>query len=182
MPKPNTPSEAPDGSLSRKKKIFAFLTASVLVVALNYFFARSLFLIFVHYHPLEKAVAIVFFICEAFIMFQTIGFFLTVLRVHQKPRLPMAPDWVIPVDAPRLDAVSPMDLPRVDTGAAMDVPVGSVSDLTDPKALADTHMKARLQIAGMAAVGDDSDQFSKAIAEESKGWAVVVKNRGLTAN
>ena len=50
------------------------------------------------------------------------------------------------------------------------------------KALNDTHMKARLQVAGMAAVGDDPAHFSKAIAEESKRWAVVVKNRGLKAN
>ena len=49
------------------------------------------------------------------------------------------------------------------------------------KALNDTHMKARLQVAGMAAVGDDPAHFAKAITEESKGWAVVVKNRGLKA-
>ena len=50
------------------------------------------------------------------------------------------------------------------------------------KALNDTHMKARLQVAGMAAVGNDPAAFSREIAEESKRWAVVVKNRGLQAN
>lgn len=50
------------------------------------------------------------------------------------------------------------------------------------KALNDSQMKARLQVAGMAAVGNDSAEFTKAIVEETKGWAVVVKNRGLTAN
>ena len=50
------------------------------------------------------------------------------------------------------------------------------------KALNDSQMKARLQVAGMAAVGNDSAEFTKEIAEEAKGWAVVVKNRGLTAN
>jgi tripartite-type tricarboxylate transporter receptor subunit TctC len=50
------------------------------------------------------------------------------------------------------------------------------------KALNDTQMKARLQVAGMAAVGNSPKEFSAAIAEESKRWAEVVKNRGLQAN
>jgi tripartite-type tricarboxylate transporter receptor subunit TctC len=50
------------------------------------------------------------------------------------------------------------------------------------KALNDTEMKARLQVAGMAAVGNQPAAFSADIAEESKRWAEVVKNRGLQAN
>ena len=50
------------------------------------------------------------------------------------------------------------------------------------KALNDTQMKARLQVAGMAAVGNMPTEFSADIAEESKRWAEVVKNRGLKAN
>lgn len=50
------------------------------------------------------------------------------------------------------------------------------------KALDDTHLKARLHVAGMAPVGNTPAQFTAAIAAESKLWAGVVKNRGLKAN
>ena len=50
------------------------------------------------------------------------------------------------------------------------------------KALDDTHLKARLHVAGMAPVGNTPKQFASAIVAESKLWAEVVKNRGLKAN
>ena len=50
------------------------------------------------------------------------------------------------------------------------------------KALNNTEMKARLYVAGMAPVGNSPAEFAAEIAEESKLWARVVKNRGLKAN
>jgi tripartite-type tricarboxylate transporter receptor subunit TctC len=50
------------------------------------------------------------------------------------------------------------------------------------KALGSTEMKARLFVAGMAPVGNTPAEFAADIAEESKLWARVVKNRGLKAN
>ena len=50
------------------------------------------------------------------------------------------------------------------------------------KALDDTHLKARLHVAGMAPVGNTPKQFASAIVAESKLWEEVVKNRGLKAN
>jgi tripartite-type tricarboxylate transporter receptor subunit TctC len=50
------------------------------------------------------------------------------------------------------------------------------------KALDNTEMKARLYVNGMAPVGNSPAEFAAAIAEESKLWARVVKNRGLQTN
>ena len=68
------------------------------------------------------------------------------------------------------------------------LPAGTPKTIVDKihrdtvKALNDTAMKARLFVAGMAAVGNKPAEFSAAIAEESKRWARVVNNRGLKAN
>ena len=48
--------------------------------------------------------------------------------------------------------------------------------------LAATDFKARLYVQGMAPVGNTPAQFAKAMDEESKHWAAVVKNRKLSAN
>jgi len=50
------------------------------------------------------------------------------------------------------------------------------------KVLAATDFKARLYVQGMAPVGNTPAQFAKAMDEESKHWAAVVKNRKLSAN
>jgi len=48
--------------------------------------------------------------------------------------------------------------------------------------LAETDTKARLYVQGMKPVGNTSTEFSKAMDDESKRWAAVVKNRRLTTN
>ena len=50
------------------------------------------------------------------------------------------------------------------------------------KALNNTEMKARLYVNGMVPVGNSPAEFAADIAEESKMWARVVRNRGLKAN
>ena len=50
------------------------------------------------------------------------------------------------------------------------------------KALNNTEMKARLYVNGMVPVGNSPSEFAADIAEESKMWARVVRNRGLKAN
>jgi tripartite-type tricarboxylate transporter receptor subunit TctC len=50
------------------------------------------------------------------------------------------------------------------------------------KVLADTDVKARLYVQGMTPVGNTSEEFAKAMDEESQHWAAVVKNRKLSAN
>lgn len=48
--------------------------------------------------------------------------------------------------------------------------------------LAETDTKARLYVQGMTPVGNGSAEFAKAMDNESKRWAAVVKNRKLTTN
>jgi tripartite-type tricarboxylate transporter receptor subunit TctC len=50
------------------------------------------------------------------------------------------------------------------------------------KVLGDVDVKARLYVQGMTTVGNSSAAFAKAMDEESKHWAAVVKNRHLSAN
>jgi tripartite-type tricarboxylate transporter receptor subunit TctC len=50
------------------------------------------------------------------------------------------------------------------------------------KVLATTDAKARLYVQGMTPVGNAPSAFAKAMDEESQHWALVVKNRKLTAN
>ncbi|MBA3476903.1 MAG: tripartite tricarboxylate transporter substrate binding protein [Lautropia sp.] len=68
------------------------------------------------------------------------------------------------------------------------VPAGTPKAIVDKihrdtvKALSNTEMKARLFVNGMVPVGNTPAEFTAAIAEESRLWARVVKNRGLKAN
>jgi tripartite-type tricarboxylate transporter receptor subunit TctC len=48
--------------------------------------------------------------------------------------------------------------------------------------LASTDVKARLYVQGMKPVGNTPAEFGKAMDEESKHWAAVVKNRKLSVN
>ena len=50
------------------------------------------------------------------------------------------------------------------------------------KVLAEPDMKARLEALGMAGVGNRPDAFARAIADESKMWAQVVRQRNLSTN
>jgi tripartite-type tricarboxylate transporter receptor subunit TctC len=50
------------------------------------------------------------------------------------------------------------------------------------KALANVEMKARLYVNGMVQVGNSPAELAADIAEESKMWARVVRNRGLKAS
>ena len=50
------------------------------------------------------------------------------------------------------------------------------------KVLASTDVKARLYVQGMTPVGNASSDFAKAMDAEAQHWAVVVKNRKLSAN
>jgi tripartite-type tricarboxylate transporter receptor subunit TctC len=50
------------------------------------------------------------------------------------------------------------------------------------RALADADMKSRLEALGMQAVGNKPDAFARAIVDESKRWAEVVRVRKLSAN
>lgn len=50
------------------------------------------------------------------------------------------------------------------------------------KALADTQIKGRLFVAGMAPVASSPADLAKQVDAELKRWAVVVKNRKLSAN
>jgi tripartite-type tricarboxylate transporter receptor subunit TctC len=50
------------------------------------------------------------------------------------------------------------------------------------KVLAEPDMKSRLEGLGMAGVGNRPDAFARAIAEESKMWAQVVRQRKLSTN
>jgi tripartite-type tricarboxylate transporter receptor subunit TctC len=50
------------------------------------------------------------------------------------------------------------------------------------KVLAATDIKARLYVQGMKPVGNTPAEFAKAMDDESKHWAAVVKNRKLSAN
>jgi tripartite-type tricarboxylate transporter receptor subunit TctC len=50
------------------------------------------------------------------------------------------------------------------------------------KVLAATDIKARLYVQGMTTVGNTPAEFTKAMDDESRHWAEVVKNRKLSAN
>jgi len=49
-----------------------------------YFLARSVFIIFAKYQPLEKILAVLFLIAEIFVMFQAFGYFGTIYRLNRK--------------------------------------------------------------------------------------------------
>lgn len=48
--------------------------------------------------------------------------------------------------------------------------------------LAESETKARLYVQGMTPVGNTSAEFAKAMDAESELWAIVVKNRNISAN
>jgi tripartite-type tricarboxylate transporter receptor subunit TctC len=48
--------------------------------------------------------------------------------------------------------------------------------------LAETPIKARLYVLGMAPIGSSPEQLARQVNEEMKRWAVVAKNRKLSAN
>jgi len=50
------------------------------------------------------------------------------------------------------------------------------------KVLDNSQMRGQLFVQGMTPVGNQSDEFAKAIKEESAKWAKIVKERKLTAN
>jgi tripartite-type tricarboxylate transporter receptor subunit TctC len=68
------------------------------------------------------------------------------------------------------------------------VPSGTPKDVVDKiytdvsAVLKDPDMQAKLAGQGMTPVANTPDQFAKQIAEESQGWATIVKNRNLKVN
>jgi tripartite-type tricarboxylate transporter receptor subunit TctC len=67
-------------------------------------------------------------------------------------------------------------------------PTGTPKDVVDKirrdtaSALNETHIKARLSVQGMTPAATSPAEFAKAIDEESKKWAAVVKNRKLSVD
>ena len=67
-------------------------------------------------------------------------------------------------------------------------PAGTASSILEKvqrdsvKVLAATDVKARLYVQGMTPVGNASSDFAKAMDAEAQHWALVVKNRKLSAN
>jgi len=106
---------------------------------------------------------------------------LRALAVTSKTRSPLLPD---------VPTVAESGLPGFENSGwfGFMLPAGTPQPIVDKihkdtlKALEDTHLRARLHVAGMAPVGNTPKQFAGEIAAESKLWAEVVKNRGLQAN
>ena len=100
------------------------------------------------------------------------------LAVTSKTRSPLLPE---------VPTVAESGLPGFENSGwfGFMLPAGTPQAIVDRiyrdtlKALDDTHLKARLHVAGMAPVGNTPKQFVGAIAAESKLWAEVVKNRNL---
>jgi cellulose synthase (UDP-forming) len=61
----------------------AFLVALFVSIAV-YFLARSVFLAFAGYGPLEKTLSILFFFSEAFIMFHAVGYFANIYNMNRR--------------------------------------------------------------------------------------------------
>ena len=106
---------------------------------------------------------------------------LRALAVTGKERSPLLPD---------VPTVAESGLPGfVNTGwFGLLAPAGTPPDVVakiqrdTAKAVADTQMKARLQVLGMEPVGSTSADFARQMEGESTHWAQVVKNRKLKAN
>jgi tripartite-type tricarboxylate transporter receptor subunit TctC len=106
---------------------------------------------------------------------------LRALAVTGKTRSPLLPD---------VPTASESGLPGFENSGwfGLFAPAGTPPDVLAKiqrdslKVLAATDFKARLYVQGMAPVGNTPAQFAKAMDEESKHWAAVVKNRKLSAN
>jgi len=106
---------------------------------------------------------------------------LRALAVTGKTRSPLLPD---------VPTASESGLPGFENSGwfGLFAPAGTPPDILAKiqrdslKVLAGTDFKARLYVQGMAPVGNTPAQFAKAMDEESKHWAAVVKNRKLSAN
>ena len=106
---------------------------------------------------------------------------LRALAVTGKERSPLLPD---------VPTVAESGLPGfVNTGwFGLLAPAGTPAEVVakiqrdTAQAVADTQMKARLQVLGMEPVGSTSADFAKQMEGESTHWAQVVKNRKLKAN
>ena len=106
---------------------------------------------------------------------------LRALAVTGKTRSPLLPD---------VPTASESGLPGFENSGwfGLFAPAGTPPDILAKiqrdslKVLAATDFKARLYVQGMAPVGNTPAQFAKAMDEESKHWAAVVKNRKLSAN
>ena len=106
---------------------------------------------------------------------------LRALAVTGKTRSPLLPD---------VPTVAESGLPGFENSGwfGLFAPAGTPPDILAKiqrdslKVLAATDFKARLYVQGMAPVGNTPAQFAKAMDEESKHWAAVVKNRKLSAN
>lgn len=106
---------------------------------------------------------------------------LRALAVTGKTRSPQLPE---------LPTVAESGLPGFENTGwfGLYAPAGTPPALIDKihqdtvKALGDTQIKARLFVAGMAPVGGTPDALTRQMRAELERWAVVVKNRKLSAN
>ncbi|HEX4325727.1 MAG TPA: tripartite tricarboxylate transporter substrate binding protein [Burkholderiales bacterium] len=106
---------------------------------------------------------------------------LRALAVTGKERSKMLPD---------VPTVAESGLPGFDNTGwfGFMVPAGTPKAVVDKlqrdtaKVLDNSQMRGQLFVQGMTPVGNKSDEFAKAIKEESAKWALVIKERKLTAN
>ena len=106
---------------------------------------------------------------------------LRALAVTGKERSPQLPD---------VPTVSESGLPGFENSGwfGLFAPAGTPQNILaqvqrdTASVLAETDTKARLYVQGMTPVGNSSTEFAKAMDDESKRWAAVVKNRRLTTN
>jgi tripartite-type tricarboxylate transporter receptor subunit TctC len=91
---------------------------------------------------------------------------------------------------PEVPTVAESGLPEAENMGwfGLFAPAGTPKDIIDKvqrdtsKALAEPEIKNRLAGLGMAPVANQPAELAKAIEQESEGWALVVKNRKLSAN
>ncbi|MDB5802846.1 MAG: LacI family transcriptional regulator [Betaproteobacteria bacterium] len=106
---------------------------------------------------------------------------LRALAVTGKERSKMLPD---------VPTVAESGLPGFDNTGwfGFMLPAGTSKAIVDKlqrdtaKVLDNSQMRGQLFVQGMTPVGNKSDEFARAIKEESAKWALVVKERKLTAN
>ncbi|MDQ2929055.1 MAG: tripartite tricarboxylate transporter substrate binding protein, partial [Pseudomonadota bacterium] len=106
---------------------------------------------------------------------------LRALAVTGKERSPLLPD---------VPTVAESGLPGFENTGwfGLFAPAGTPQAILDKiqrdtvKVLAASDIKARLYVQGMTTVGNTPAQFAKAMDDESKHWAAVVKSRKLSAN